>query len=444
MKALESALLEKVRDARTVRQRGRVLSVEGLVITAAGVQASIGEQVIVHPGRGGEPLLAEVIGLREDKILLLPHGRLDGVSTESEVETCARRVSVLAGDAFLGRVVDGLGRPLDGAPLPKDGLEEVPLLGGALNPMSRAPIDTPVLTGVKAIDAFLPLGRGQRIGLFAGSGVGKSTLLGMMVRGTDADVTIVAMIGERGREVADFVASNLHGRRQERCVVIAASSDMPAIQRRQAAFTATALAEWFSRQGKSVLLVMDSITRLVHAQREIGLAAGEPVGARGFPASSFALLAPLVERAGHFTGRGAITAIYTVLVDADDVNEPVADHLRSILDGHVVLSRELAEKGHYPPIDVLRSISRLAPRLLSPAAYADAARLRALLATYEENRDFVELGAYKKGSSPRIDEAVGAKSHIDSFLVQDSEVTVSEPQLAAAMKRLVLELGGAK
>jgi flagellum-specific ATP synthase len=312
--------------------------------------------------------------------------------------------------------VDALGQPLDDLPLPE--LERDHRFASPINPLHRKPINEVLVTGIKVVDLFIPLGRGQRIGIFAGSGVGKSTLLGMISKHTEADVTVIALIGERGREVGDFIRDSLGPDGLKSAVVVVASAEQPAVLRRQAAYTATSIAEWFRARGKHVLLIMDSITRFALAQREIGLATGEPMGSRGYPPSVFGLLPPLMERAGALRGQGTITGVYTVLVEGDDMNEPVSDHMRAILDGHVMLSRDLAARGHYPAIDVLHSISRLAGSLRNGSQKQSIDRIRNALGTYHSAHDLIQLGAYEKGSNPLLDKMIELKPDIDRMLCQ--------------------------
>jgi flagellum-specific ATP synthase len=344
--------------------------------------------------------------------------------------------AIAVGPQLLGRIVDGLGRPIDGrGSLQCD--EYVDVDAQAPHPLERTPIREPLALGVRAVDTLIPVGRGQRLGVFAGSGVGKSSLLSMFTRGTEATVTVLALIGERGREVREFVDHDLGPEGLARSVVVVSTSDEPALVRRRAAFTATRIAEWFRDQGHHVLLMMDSLTRFAMAQREIGLAAGEPPATRGYPPSSFGLLPKLLERAGA-GAQGSITGLYTVLVEGDDLMDPVADSARSILDGHVVLSRSLATAGHFPSIDVLESISRLAPAVTDTAQRAAATELRRLLAAYRDARDLVEIGAYVPGSNPTVDRALALHDHIDAFLQQDLHALVAAPD---AWQQLMTLLG---
>ncbi len=384
--------------------------------------------------RRGEPLLAEIVGFREGEALAVPLGEPTGVGPDDAVEATGEPLRVGAGAALLGRVLDGLGQPIDGGPA-LTALSPVAVDRAPPPALSRRPVSAPFATGVRAIDGLLTLGVGQRVGLFAGSGVGKSTLLGAIARGATADVVVVALVGERGREVGEFLEHCLGEEGRRRSVVVVATSDAPPVARLRAAHTATALAEHFRDAGKSVLLLVDSVTRFARAQREIGLAAGEPPARRGYPPSVFTQLPRLLERSGQGE-RGAITAIYTVLVEGSDMDEPIADEVRGILDGHIVLERRLAARGHFPAIDVLSSLSRVMPQVTTEAHRAAAQRARALLATYEQKRDLVLLGAYAKGSDPRLDQAIAANVELEHFLRQG--LAIVEP--SRATERALAEL----
>jgi FliI/YscN family ATPase len=396
---------------------GRVDRVSGVIVEATGVPASIGEICRIRTTRGSRPdVEAEVVGFRGSTTLLMPHGDLVGIGPMEPVIALRRTFSVPVGDELLGRVVDGYGAPLDGGkPLPTLDLRSV--RAPAPDPLDRRPIDEPLQTGVRAIDGFCTLGRGQRLGIFAGAGVGKSWLLGQVTRGTDADVTVVCLVGERGREVQSFLDDVLGEEGRKRAVVVVATSDRPPIERFLAPFVAVTIAEHFRDRGANALLVMDSITRFAGASREIGLAAGEPPTVRGFPPSFFATVPKLLERMGR-TATGSITGLVTILLEGDDANDPVADTLRGLLDGHVHLSRDLAQRGHFPAIDVLASLSRLAPDLASEEVTAHATGLRQLLAAYAEGRDLVEIGAYKPGTNAALDEALRLRPAIELFLKQ--------------------------
>jgi flagellum-specific ATP synthase len=430
--AISAAQLD---DAMLVGITGSVVQTTGLTVAVAGMPAPVGAVVGMARQSGGE-VEAEVIGFRDNRTLVMPLSDLDGVRRGSEVRLIrtARRLKI--GPALLGRVIDARGRCIDGRPQPM--LEErFALQGHGIAATERPRISAPLGTGVRCIDGMLPCGRGQRLGIFAGSGVGKSVLMGMMARYTEADVTVIALLGERGREVNEFIERELGPEGLARSVVVVATSNEPALLRVQAAYAATAVAEYFRDAGKSVLLVMDSVTRFALAQREIGLAAGEPPTTRGFPPSTFALLPRLVERAGR-TQRGSITAFYSVLVEGDDENEPIADAVRGLLDGHVWLSRRLAERGHYPAIDVLRSISRLANDLSTAEEKQARQVVRELLATYAENEDLVTIGAYRKGANRTLDAAVEMREEINRLLRQQ----VDEKAEIDQVRKELMELAG--
>ncbi len=420
----EAHYINGLQNAILAQSFGRLCAIHGLVIEAAGCDVHLGELVEILPARGGPKVLAEVVGLRENSILLMPYSSVEGLCLQSRIRALGHALRVPVGEKLLGRVITPLGEPLDTQGELKPNAF-YPSLGTPINPLDRSPINEVLETGIRTVDIFSPLGRGQRVGIFAGSGVGKSTLLGMMARHTKADVIVIALIGERGREVGDFLRESLGERGLSRSITIVASAEQPAVFRRQAAYTATAIAEWFRNEGKHVLLIMDSMTRFAMAQREIGLATGEPMGSRGYPPSVFGLLPPLLERAGAIEKKGSITAIYTVLVEGDDMNEPVSDHMRSILDGHIVLSRELASRAHYPAIDVLHSISRLSRALTTPVQRECVDALRKLLAEYNASSDLIELGAYEAGSNLTLDTAIRMKSEIDEFLQQQPDESVT-------------------
>jgi type III secretion protein N (ATPase) len=404
-----------VARATPLRLRGRVTRLAGVVLEAAAAGLRQGEAVeILTPGRA--PLEAEVVGLREDRAVLLPLGDPVGVGLDSEVVGTGGPFAIRAGEGLLGRILDGLGRPADGRPLPP-GLEEWAVDRPAPAPLSRRRVERPLPLGVRAIDGLCTLAEGQRLGLFAGSGVGKSTLLGQIARGTRAELSVIALVGERGREVREFVEDALGPEGLARSVVVAATSDAPALVRLKAAHVATAVAEWFAERGANVLFMLDSITRYARAQREVGLAAGEPPARQGYPASVFAALPRLLERTGN-RARGGITALYTVLVAGGDLEEPIADEVRGVLDGHVVLDRRIAERGRFPAVDPLASLSRVMPAVTTAAHRAAASRLRALLAAHERHRDLIAVGAYRRGSDPETDAALERLPAIEAFLAQ--------------------------
>jgi flagellum-specific ATP synthase len=431
--ALLAQRLEWARQAMVPRATGRVRSVVGMGVTVDGVDAAIGDAVSLE--RPGGDLVAEVVAIGDGGLICLPLGELGGVRAGARVELAPGKLSVPVGDPLRGRVLDALGRPLDGGPS-LDALPRVSTAGTPPHPLRRAMVETQMPLGVRVMDTLLPCGRGQRMGIFAGSGVGKSSLLSMIARGTEADISVLALVGERGREVREMIEHDLGPEGLARSVVVVATSDEPALMRLQAAQTATRIAEWFRDNGRHVVLMMDSLTRFCMAQREVGLAAGEPPATRGYPPSVFALLPRLLERAGAGES-GSITGLYTVLVEGDDMNDPVADSARSILDGHVVLSRKLATSGHFPSIDVLESVSRVAPRVTTPEQLAQATELRRFMAAYREARDLIEIGAYVKGSNPLVDRAVQLKPAIDHFLRQDAASIAPLGQSTAALAMLV-------
>jgi flagellum-specific ATP synthase len=407
----------------------------GMTLEASGCEAPVGSRCLVvdHDGRMAE---TEVVGFSGGSLLLVATGELDGVMPGARVIPTRRVFEARAGSGLLGRVVDGAGDPLDGAgPLRCE--DRIRLTPRTTNPLDRRPIREPLDVGVRSINALLTVGRGQRLGLFAGSGVGKSVLLGMMTRFTNADVIVVGLIGERGREVQDFVTQYLTPATRRRAVIIATPADRPPLVRVHSAYLATSIAEYFRDQGKNVLLLMDSLTRVAQAQREIALAVGEPPVTKGYPVSTFAKLPQLVERAGNGGPRGgSITAFYTVLTEGDDPNDPIADAARAVLDGHIVLSRELAESGLYPAIDVEASISRLMPLVTTPEHQQMIRRFRQLNATYAQHRDLITIGAYSKGSDPRVDEAIQHWPGILRFLQQDANARIPFAQSVAELQAL--------
>jgi flagellum-specific ATP synthase len=417
---LARKLVGAVQNTDLAHRHGRLVAFNGLVIESIGPDAHLGELCELVPEDGRAPVQAEVVGFRQDRILLMPYGNMRGVSADSLVRATGRTLSIPVGDGLLGRVVDAFSAPLDGKG-PVGTTVDYPLYREPINPLQRAEIDTVLETGVRTIDSLLTLGVGQRVGIFAGSGVGKSTLLGMLARHVRADVTVLALIGERGREVGDFVQHSLGEQGLRRAVVIAATADQPALVRTHAVHAAHAIAEYFRDQGKSVLLIVDSMTRFAMAQREIGLAIGEPPTFRGYTPSVFAQLPLVLERCGRVAGRGAISAVYSVLVEGDDMNEPITDHMRAILDGHIVLSREIAARGHHPAIDVLQSTSRLMSHLAEDGEAALAAEVRRQLAQYEGSRDLIELGAHQRGANAVLDRAVDLKPAVDAVLAHRPE-----------------------
>jgi flagellum-specific ATP synthase len=419
--------------------RGRVNDLIGLIVEASGLEAEVGEVVLVEAGRSREPVPAEVVGFRAGRTLLMPLGDLHGLAPGHRVTATGRPVSVPVGVELLGRVVDAFGRPLEGGAL--DARERRPIEGSPPDPLQRTRITEQVSLGVRALDTLVPCGRGQRLGIFAGSGVGKSSLLGMIARSTNADVNVICLVGERGREVRDFIERDLGEEGLSRSVVVVATSDQPALVRIKAALTATTIAEAFRDQGADVMLMMDSVTRFAMAQREVGLAIGEPPATRGYTPSVFAMLPKLLERSGT-SDRGSITGLYTVLVDGDDFNEPIADAVRSILDGHVVLTRELAHAGHYPAVDVLQSVSRLTGEIQSPEARAAAQEVRSLLAAYKDKADLIAIGAYEPGTDPQTDRAIAARPAMEAFLRQKVDEPTSAHEATEILRDLAAATGG--
>ena len=407
-----------------IQVQGKVTQVVGLVVEAAGPACRLGAVCDIFTREGGRPLAAEALGFRERRVLLMPLEEIRGIGPGCRVVARQQRATVRVGPDLLGRVIDGLGAPLDGRG-PVAASAEYPLYAAAVNPMRRRRIHEPLDLGIRAVNGLLTVGCGQRIGVFAGSGVGKSVLLGMIARTTAADVNVIALIGERGREVNDFLEKDLGPEGLRRSVVVVATSDRLPLIRTRGAFLATAIAEYFRDQGCRVNLMMDSVTRFAMAQREIGLAVGEPPTTKGYTPSTFTLLPKLLERAGTGNGTGSITGLYTVLVEGDDTNEPIADAARSILDGHILLTRDLAMQNHYPAIDVLGSISRLMDDIVDPAQRRLAGRLKETLATFRKAEDLINIGAYVAGSNPKIDYAIKMIDRINAYLRQDVGETVS-------------------
>jgi type III secretion protein N (ATPase) len=433
--------LARLESAAPRRESGRVTEVTGLVVRAAVPGLRVGELVeiagVASHASGDErgALMAEVVGFRGEEAVLMPLGEATGVGPDSLVTPTGRPLAIGVSERLLGRVLDGLGRPIDGGG-PVAGARAWAVDRPAPAPLSRRRVSRPLPLGVRALDALLTVGEGQRVGLFAGSGVGKSTLMGQIARQTDADVNVIALVGERGREVVEFLEESLGPAGRARSVVVCATSDAPSLVRLKAAFVATAVAEYFRAEGRRVLFMLDSITRVARAQREVGLAAGEPPARQGYPPSVFALLPRLVERTGT-AARGSITALYTVLVAGGDMEEPIADEVRGILDGHVVLSRDLAARGHWPAVDVLASLSRLMNAVAAPGHRAAAGRLRELLAAYERHRDLIALGAYQRGADPLADQAIGREGAIAAFLRQRTDETAPFDETVTRLGALV-------
>ncbi|NLM46509.1 MAG: flagellar protein export ATPase FliI [Firmicutes bacterium] len=423
-----------VADFSPVRVAGRVTQVVGLTIEVRGLRSFIGEVCLIEANNQAEPVAAEVVGFKNGSALLMPLGDLQGIHPGCAVYPTGKAFAVKVGPSLLGRVVDGLGQPLDGGPVTGPGVL-CPVEKDPPNPLERKRIKKILPTGIRAIDLFLTCGQGQRVGIFAGSGVGKSTLLGMIARSSEADVNVIALIGERGREVLDFIERDLGLEGLKRSVVVAVTSDRPPLLRIKGALVATAIAEYFRDMGKNVMLMMDSVTRLAMAQREVGLAIGEPPATKGYTPSVFRLLPRLLERAGT-SSRGSITGLYTVLVDGDDFNEPIADAVRSILDGHIVLSRDLAAKNHFPAIDILHSISRLMTDLVDAEHNRLAGLFRDYLATYTESEDLINIGAYVEGTNPRLDEARSYIDKMQALLRQGIEETEAWEDSLAKLQQL--------
>lgn len=434
MKAAE--LLSYVEQIDTLKRYGKVKRVIGLMIESQGPESSIGDVCWIYVSNKANQrrIQAEVVGFKEESVILMPYTDIQEIAPGSVVEATKKPLEIKVGTGLIGKVIDSLGNPLDQSLLPK-GLMAVPTEQAPPNPLQRPPINEPIEVGVRAIDSMLTVGKGQRIGIFAGSGVGKSTLLGMIARNTKADINVIALIGERGREVREFIERDLGPEGLANSIVIAATSDQPALMRIKGAYTATAIAEHFRDRGYNVMFMMDSVTRIANAQREIGLAVGEPPATRGYTPSVFAILPKLLERTGT-NEHGTITAFYTVLVDGDDMNEPVADTVRGILDGHFILERELANKGHFPALNILKSVSRLMNHLADDEHRRAAERVRDLLSTYMNAEDLINIGAYKRGTSKEIDEAIQFYPKITSFLKQNTTEKVTKDESVRSLIRL--------
>lgn len=433
MSVVTEVVRHQLREAVTPRRTGRVTRLVGLRLEVDGVEAAVGDAVRIW--RGGGVLDAEVVAVQGSTLACMPLGDLTGVRFGDPAQSLGKPLGLRVGEGLLGRVLDGLGRPIDDGP-PLVRWSEVSVDGAPPHPLRRELVDRQLTLGVRALDTLVPCGRGQRLGIFAGSGVGKSSLLSMIARGTDAAVSVLALVGERGREVNEFIQRDLGAEGLARSVVVVATSDEPALVRIRAAFTATRIAEWFRDQNLDVVLMMDSLTRFAMAQREVGLSAGEPPATRGYPPSVFSLLPRLLERAGA-AENGSITGLYTVLVEGDDMNEPIADAARSILDGHIVLSRRLATAGHFPSIEVLDSISRVEPAIIDPEQRGAARELRRLMAAHRDARDLIEIGAYVAGANPLVDRAIAVAEKTEQFLCQDVAATVPAPSSWEALTELV-------
>lgn len=409
--------LRAIERADSVECTGKVTQVVGLTVECTGISARMGDVCRVYTGVGSDYVETEVVGFNSGRVLLMPLGDLEGIGPDNYVVCTNEPLRVPVGNGFLGRVLDGLGKPLDDGP-PVEPDDYYSIANMPPNPLARTRIKEILPLGVKAIDALLTIGRGQRVGIFAGSGVGKSTLLGMIARNAKADINVIVLVGERGREVRDFLEKDLKDEGLAKSVLVIATSDQPALVRLKAASVGTAIAEYFRDQGKDVLLLMDSLTRYAMAQREIGMATGEPPVSRGYTPSVYAIMPKLLERSGT-SDKGSITGLYTVLVEGDDMNEPIADTVRGILDGHIVLSRQLAHSNHYPAIDILGSISRLMSDIVTPEQKEKAGFVKNMMATYRDAEDLISIGAYRQGSSPEIDQAIALHGPIDRLLLQN-------------------------
>lgn len=417
-----SNLCRGIRMNSFYKTYGKIEQIVGMTVEASGINCNIGDvcKISVKPGK--KYVTAEVVGFKDGKVMLMPYSDMDGIGYGSFVENTGEKLMINVSNSLIGRTVDALGEPLDG----KEALSGGTLYsinGMRSNPLERPPIAKPLEFGVKAIDGMLTIGKGQRMGIFAGSGVGKSTLMGMIARNIKVDVNVIALVGERGREVMEFIDRDLGPEGVKRSVLVVATSDQPALMRSKCALTATTIAEYFKDQGKDVLLMMDSLTRYCMAEREIGLSIGEPPVARGYTPSIYASLPKLLERCGNFK-TGSITGIFTVLVEGDDSNEPVSDTVRGIIDGHIMLSRKIAMKNHYPAIDITASISRLMSEIVSGEHKANASKIRKIMSLYQENADLISIGAYKTGSNPELDDAIGRMPAINEFLQQPVDVKV--------------------
>ncbi|PLR69751.1 MULTISPECIES: flagellar protein export ATPase FliI [Bacillaceae] len=429
-------LIQKIDSLDSYKRYGKVKKVIGLMIESRGPESSIGDLCYIYTGTAKKSKIpAEVVGFKDEYVLLMPFEQLTEISPGSIVEATDDSLKIKVGSSLIGKVVDAFGHPLDQSILPK-GLSPISAEQSPPNPMKRPPIHEPMEVGVRVIDSLLSVGKGQRVGIFAGSGVGKSTLMGMIARNTKADLNVIALVGERGREVREFIEKDLGEEGLRRSIVVVATSDQPALMRMKASYTATAIAEYFRDKGMDVMFMMDSVTRVAMAQREIGLAVGEPPTTKGYTPSVFAILPKLLERTGT-NEKGTITAFYTVLVDGDDMNEPIADTVRGILDGHIVLDRNLANKGQFPAVNVLKSISRVMSQIVSEPQKKNASKLRDLLATYINSEDLINIGAYKRGSSREIDDAIRFYPKIIAFLKQDVHDKISFEESAASLELLI-------
>lgn len=428
-------LSELIKNSETFERIGKIENIVGMSIEASGIKASIGDINVITSKDGKRKVMAEVVGFKGDKTILMPYDFIEGMGSGDFVRSTKKRLRIPVGDFLCGRTINAMGEPIDGF----DNIEHSVMQSvenNYINPLSRPPIVERIDFGIKAIDGFLTVGKGQRIGIFAGSGVGKSTLLGMIAKQASADINVIALVGERGREVKEFIERDLGPEGMARSVLVVATSDQPAVQRAKCPIVATAIAEYFKDQGKDVLLMMDSLTRFAMAQREIGLAVGEPPVARGYTPSIYAEMPKLLERSGNFE-KGSITGIYTVLVEGDDTNEPIADTVRGILDGHIILSRKLAAKNHFPAIEIGGSISRLMSAIVDENHKAMASKIRDMLAVYEENADLISIGAYKSGSNAKLDNAVARIDAINNFLKQKTTEFFCYDDMLEGMTRIL-------
>lgn len=428
-------MARQVYNAETYSLTGKIENIVGMSIEASGGHAAVGDICRIYNGESGRQVTAEVVGFKNDRILLMPYSDMNGISAGNFVRNTGAQLTLRVGEFLRGRIINALGQPIDGKGPFVGGVNHC-ISGSYINPMNRPPIREKMEFGVKAIDGLLTIGKGQRIGIFAGSGVGKSTLMGMIAKNVKADINVIALVGERGREVLEFVQKDLGEEGMKRSVLVVATSDQPAMLRMKCPSVATGIAEYFRDQGYNVLLMMDSLTRFAMAQREIGLAVGEPPVSRGYTPSIYAELPKLLERSGNFN-KGSITGVYTVLVEGDDTNEPISDTVRGILDGHIVLSRSLAHANHYPAIDIGMSISRLMPEIISKGHKDLASKLRDIMSVYEKNADLVSIGAYKAGSNKKLDHALTKMDEINSFLRQDVNEAFTYEQTVAKLAEIL-------
>ena len=435
MPSVFQQMARQVYGAEPYSLTGKIENIVGMSIEASGGRAAVGDICRIYNGDSGGQVTAEVVGFKNDHILLMPYSDMNGISAGNFVRNTGRQLTLQVGEFLRGRIINALGQPIDGKG-PFEGGAPYCVGGNYINPLQRPPIRERIQFGVKAIDGMITIGKGQRIGIFAGSGVGKSTLMGMIAKNVTADINVIALVGERGREVLEFVEKDLGPEGMKRSILVVATSDQPAMLRMKCPSVATGIAEYFRDQGYDVLLMMDSLTRFAMAQREIGLAIGEPPVARGYTPSMYAEMPKLLERSGNFS-RGSITGVYTVLVEGDDTNEPIADTVRGILDGHIVLSRQLANSNHYPAIDVSASISRLMVEIVSPEHRQLASRIRDIMSVYEKNADLVSIGAYKPGTNRKLDFAMSKIDAVNSFLTQDVNEAFSYDQCVAEMAKLL-------